>query len=62
MSGTHSPKTERSKSGTSRKIMFEIVVILALVTVLGFCTVLWLAGDSVEGLLSHLLTRDEQVL
>ena len=34
VSGTHSPKTERSKSGTSRKIMFEIVAILALVTIL----------------------------
>lgn len=47
---------------TSRKILFEITFCLVFVVFLSLCLVLWLAGDSVEGLAAHLLTRDEQVI
>ena len=46
----------------SRKILLEITLSLVLVSILALSLVLWLAGDSVEGLAAHLLTRDEQVI
>ena len=45
-----------------RKIMLEISICLVLVVFVSLCLILWMAGDTAEGLAAHLLTRDEQVI
>ena len=42
--------------------MLEISICLVLVVFVSLGLILWMAGDTADGLAAHLLTRDEQVI